>query len=155
MNITKTTTTTFDPGSIKYSAEREAQKQAEGVMQPIRDEIDRLIIQDGSKDDLDPRAGFVKVEFVQGDGYGATLEYDPETRVAKQMESELDGGSVWINEYNLGDALTPEKFSHEVLYPLANVEDNVPWSVNADNKTTVMKNKNGTLSIIEEHNIRP
>lgn len=141
---------TFNPKNIRNDSEREAKIKSDQVMKSVNDEIGRLKKADGKKDDLDKRPGHVNIDRVTGDAYSAQLDFDPKSGKAKGMKSEVDGGSVWVNEYDGGDAKSPVRFSREVISSLANEGDG-PADMDAHRKSTVLQNKDGTISFVEEY----
>ncbi len=150
MDSGKISRITFNPANIKNNVEKEAKIKSDQVMNAVNDEIGKLEKMDGSKTDLDKRPGHVNVDRVMGDAYSANLEFDPKSGKAKKLRSELDGGSIWINEYDKGDGKNPVRFSREVISSLAN-EGEGPANIDADRKSTVLKNNDGTISYIEEY----
>ncbi|MDQ7825591.1 MAG: hypothetical protein RDV48_22515 [Candidatus Eremiobacteraeota bacterium] len=149
--------TSTSPSDVKRVTGKEAQKPADEIKNYVQGEIDRLIQKDGTKGDLDKRTGHVQMDYVEGDGYKATLNYDPHTRKALHMESQIDGGRTWKYGYDRGNASTPETYSRETISPLTPEKegDETNGSVYHHLKQTILNNKDGTVSMREEESIKP
>jgi hypothetical protein len=145
------------PSTVRYLTGKEAQEQGDEIKNQVQGEIERLMQQDNTKDDLDKRPGHVHREYVEGDGYEGKLDFDPKTRKPLHMESEVDGGSTWKYGYDRGSGSTPETFSRETISPVYSEKEGgeVNGSLSHHLKQTVIKNKDGTMAMREEESTRP
>jgi hypothetical protein len=151
------TGTSTNPSNIKYLTGKESQEQVDEIKNYVQGEISRLIQKDNSKDDLDKRKGHVRMQYVEGDGYEATLEYDPKTRKPLHLKSEVDGGRTWKYGYDRGNGSTPETYSRETISPLEPEKegDVIDESASHHLKQTIFKNEDGTETMREEESIKP
>ncbi|GEM_PF-1117609 len=149
--------TSTDQSKIKQLTGQEAQEQADEIKNYVKGEIDRLIQKDGTKKDLDKRKGYVRMEYVEGDAYKATLEYDPRTRKPLHMDSQVDGGRTWKYGYDRGNASAPETYSRETISPLTPEKEGevIDGNVSQHLKQTIFDNKDGTEVVLEEESIKP
>ncbi|MGV8121474.1 MAG: hypothetical protein AB2L14_17070 [Candidatus Xenobiia bacterium LiM19] len=156
-SLQNSTGTSASPSSIRQLTGKEAQEQADEIKDHVKDEMNRLIQRDDTKKDLDKRKGHVHMDYVEGDGYTATLEYDPKTRKPLHMESQVDGGRTWKYGYDRGNGSTPETYYRETISPVTpeNEGDTIDGSASQHLKQTVITNKDGTVSIQEEESTKP
>lgn len=149
--------TSTAPSSIRQLTGKEAQEQADEIKSYVKDEMNRLIQRDDTKKDLDKRKGHVHMDYVEGDGYTATLKYDPKTRKPLHMDSQVDGGRTWKYGYDRGNGSTPETYYRETISPVIpeNEGDAIDGSVSQHLKQTVITNKDGTVTVQEEESTKP
>jgi hypothetical protein len=141
-----------DLDTMQCRPQKEAQGQVDQIKSHVQDEIGRLIQQDGTADDLDKRKGHVRMEYVEGDGYEATLAYDSKTGKPIHMESQVDGGRTWKYGYDRAHGSTPETYSRETISPVFTGKEGgeVDGSLSHHLKQTIYNNKDGTVSMREE-----
>jgi hypothetical protein len=153
----QSSTGTSTPSNVRYLTGREAQEQADEIKEHVQGEIGRLIKKDQTKQDLDKRKGHVHVDYVEGDGYKATLDYDPKTRKPLHMESQVDGGRTWKYGYDSAKGSTPDAYYRETISPLTpeNEGDPIDESASQHLKQTIITNKDGTVTVREEESVEP